>query len=193
MYFVVGALAVIPTVSAADLAALAANASGTYILTPNDVVEMKVYQEDDMQTKVRIAKDGTATFPLIGVVKLGGRTVEDAVAVIREALDRDYLVNPQVSLSVVEYSNRRFTVMGQVQKPGTYEIPSEESATLLQAIAMAGGFTRLANPGKITLTRTYGGKKMSYNLDARAAASDANTKTFEIQADDTITVAERFF
>lgn len=167
--------------------------SSAYILSPNDVVQMKVYQEDDMETKVRIGKDGTASFPLIGAVQIGGRSVEQAAAVVSQMLDRDYLVNPQVTLSVVEYSKRRFTVLGQVQKPGTFEIPSEESATLLQAIAMAGGYTRLANPGKVTITRVHGGQKMSYTLDARSLASDANAKAFDVQADDTITVHERFF
>ena len=182
-----------PAAPAVVPAAVPHTASAAYILAPNDVVQMKVYQEDDMETKVRISKDGTASFPLIGAVNIGGRSVEQAAAIVRQLLDRDFLVNPQVTLSVVESSKRRFTVLGQVQKPGTFEIPSEESATLLQAIAMAGGYTRLANPGKVTITRTHAGQKMSYTLDARSLASDANVKGFEIQADDTITVHERFF
>jgi len=167
--------------------------AATYVLTPNDVLEMKVYQEDDLETKVRIAKDGTASFPLIGVVPLGGKTVEEASALISQLFDKDYLVNPQVTLSVVDYAKRRFTVLGQVQKSGTYEIPNEESTTLLQAIAMAGGYTRLAQSGKVTVTRLKDGKKVNYTLDARALAKDRTTDSFEILPGDTITVAERFF
>src|SRR5687768_8142329 len=109
-----------PAAPVAVPAAVPYTASAAYILAPNDVVQMKVYQEDDMETKVRISKDGTASFPLIGAVNIGGRSVEQAAAVVRQLLDRDFLVNPQVTLSVVEYSKRRFTVLGQVQKPGTF-------------------------------------------------------------------------
>jgi len=165
----------------------------TYVLSPNDVVQVKVYQEDDLETKMRIGKDGTTSFPLIGVINLGGKTVAQAADLIRARLADGYLVNPQVTVSVVEYAKRRFTVLGQVQKPGTYEIPNEESMTFLQAVAMAGGYTRLANRGSVTVTRMVGGKKTNFNLDLKSATSDLITQPFEILPDDTITVAERIF
>jgi len=126
------------------------------------------------------------------VINLAGKTVEEAAASLREARGKDYLVNPQVTLTVVEYAKRRFTVLGQVQKPGSYELPSEESVTLLQAIAMAGGFTRLAVQGKVTVTRTMGGRK-TLVVDVKSNANDPSTKQFDIQPDDTIIVAERVF
>jgi len=165
----------------------------TYILSPNDVVQVKVYQEDDLETKMRIGKDGTTSFPLIGVINLGGKTVAQAADLIRARLADGYLVNPQITVSVIEYAKRRFTVLGRVQKPGTYEIPNEESMTFLQAVAMAGGYTRLANRGSVTVTRMAGGKKINFNLDLKSATSDLNTQPFEILPDDTITVAERIF
>ncbi len=165
----------------------------TYVLSPNDVVQVKVYQEDDLETRMRIAKDGTSSFPLIGMVQLGGKTVEQASNIIKEKLAKDYLVNPQVTLSVVEYSKRRFTVLGQVQKPGTFEIPNEETMTFLQAIATAGGYTRLASKGNVIVTRVAGDRKTTFSLDLNAAATSTNTKPFEILPDDTITVPERVF
>ena len=165
----------------------------TYVLSPNDVVQVKIYQEDDLETKMRIGKDGTTSFPLIGVINLGGKTVAQAADLIRARLADGYLVNPQITVSVIEYAKRRFTVLGQVQKPGTYEIPNEESMTFLQAVAMAGGYTRLANRGSVTVTRMVGGKKINFNLDLKSATSDLNTQPFEILPDDTITVAERIF
>src|SRR3954471_8787013 len=89
--------------------AAAPSQSQTYILSPNDVVQVKVYQEDDLETKMRIAKDGTSSFPLIGVVQLGGKTVEQASNLLKEKLGKNFLVNPQVTMTVVEYSKRRFT------------------------------------------------------------------------------------
>ena len=166
--------------------------SRSYRLAANDVIRVKVFQEDDLTTELRVAKDGTATFPLIGTITLGGKTVDEAAANVRDLLGKDFLVNPQITLTVVEYSKHRFMVLGQVQKPGSYDIPSEESVTLLQAIAMAGGFTRLAVQSKVTITRTLGGKK-TLSVDVKSAANDPDTKPFEILADDTIIVSERVF
>jgi len=181
-----------PPVAPAPPASDAAPIASTYRLCPNDVLRVKVFQEDDLTTELRLGKDGSATFPLLGVINLGGKTVEEAAATIRALLGKDYLVNPQVTLTVTEYAKRRFTVLGQVQKPGSYDIPSEESVTLLQAIAMAGGFSRLAVQNKVTVTRTVGGKK-TLTVDLKSAANDPATKPFEILADDTIFVAERVF
>jgi polysaccharide export outer membrane protein len=165
----------------------------SYRLSPNDVVLVKVYQEDDLETKMRIGADGTATFPLIGSIKMGGLTVEQATQRLRDLLDKDFLVNPQVTVSVMEYSKHRFTVLGQVQKPGTYEIPSEETVTLLEAIAMAGGYTRLANPSRVVVSRSTGPQRTTLSIDARALGNNPAFKPFEILPDDTITVAERVF
>jgi polysaccharide export outer membrane protein len=152
---------------------------------------LKVYQEEDMTTQVRIGKDGSVTLPLLGSVVIGGKTVEEATSLITELLDKDYLVKPQVSLTIFEYSKRRFTILGQVQRPGTYEIPNEEEVTLLRAIAMAGGYTRIGAPWKITLQRIVDGEQKILKLDADAMSKDKRAKPFPIKADDTITVGEK--
>ena len=144
----------------------------------------------DLESRLRIAKDGTSIFPLLGTVNLGGKTVEQATAYVRELLTKDYLVNPQVTITVLEYAKRRFTVLGQVQKPGSYEIPSEESVNLLEAVAIAGGFTRLSNTGKITVSRVVGDKRTVTTLDVTTANRDSE---FQIQPDDTINVPQRIF
>lgn len=162
-----------------------------YVLSPNDVVQMKVYQEDDLSTQVRISRDGSAPLPLLGSVVIGGKTLEQATAHITELLGKDYLVNPQVSLTIAEYGKRRFTVLGHVVRPGQYEIPNEEDLTLLQAISMAGGYTRLGAPWKITLQRMVDGEQKIIRLDADAMAKDKNAKPFYIKPDDTITVGEK--
>jgi protein involved in polysaccharide export with SLBB domain len=155
-------------------------------------VQIRIYQEDDLETRTRIGKDGTITFPLLGTVNIGGRTLEQAAAVIRGLLAADYLVNPQVSVTVSEYAKRRFTVLGQVQRPGAYEIPFEETINVVQAIAMAGGYTRLGAPWKITVQRTVGDDKQVFKLDAAAMVNEKRAKPFEILPDDTITVGEKW-
>lgn len=165
---------------------------GIYKLSPNDLIQVKVYQEDDLETQARIAQDGSVNLPLIGVVNIGGKSVEEAAAAVKALYETDYLVNAQVNLAIVEYSKRRFTVLGHVQKPGSFEIPSEETLTLVQAIAIAGGYTRIGSPSKVTVQRKENGETKIFKLDANAMAKDENAKPFQILPEDTITVGEKW-
>lgn len=164
-----------------------------YLLYPNDVIQIHVYQEDDLDTKGRIAQDGTLTLPLIGVVKVGGKSVEQAASMIQEFYKKDYLVNPQVGVTIVEYAKRNFNILGQVQRPGTYELPNEQSIDLLRAISMGGGFTRIGNGSKVTVQRKVGDQTKILKLDADAMAKDKNATPFEVLPEDTITVGEKLF
>lgn len=164
-----------------------------YGLHANDLVEIKVFQEDDLQSTLRISKEGTVNFPLIGVVRIGGQTSQDAARAIRERLARGYLVNPQVSVTVKEYSKRRFTVLGEVQKPGAYDMPDRDSIGLLEAIGMAGGYTRIAEPARIILKRTGSGGETVFKLNAKKMARDHDGRSFEIQPGDVVTVGESLF
>ena len=166
---------------------------GNYLLAPNDVVTVTVFQEDDLTTRARVANDGTITVPLIGSVRIGGKSVDDAGQVIRARLAKGYLVNPQVSVAVTEYAKRLFTVLGQVQKGGTFEFPDQGPLDLLQAIGLAGGYTRIANPGKIIVKRRINGKDTVFLLNAKAMAGNTAGKPFEILPGDTITISESIF
>ncbi len=142
--------------------------SQEYVLRPGDMVQVKVYQEEDLGATSRIGSDGTLTVPLLGSIKVVSNTVGQATMTISNMLARDYLVNPQVTVNVTEFAKRRFTVLGQVQRPGTYEMPAEEAVNLLQAIATAGGFTRIGNARKITVQRTVGQDNLKIRLDSEA-------------------------
>ena len=174
-------------------AAARAAAPDNYTLQPNDLVEIKVFQEPDLTTTARIAADGSITFPLIGNITLGGRTVSGATASIRGALAKDYIVDPQVTMTVTDYAKRRFTVLGQVQKGGTLIYPENEKLTLLQAIGLAGGYTKIADPGHITLKRQVGGKDTVFKLDAKSMARGTASSDFVVLPGDTITVGESMF
>lgn len=163
------------------------------VLRPNDVVWVKVYQEDDLETKAAVDKDGFITMPLLGPVQVGQKTAEEATGLIRSLYAKDYLVNPRVSVTLIERARLRFTVMGQVQRPGTYEFPDNESLNLLQAIAMAGGYTRLGAPSKVGLQRMQDGKPVVIPLNAELMSKDKQAKPFELMPDDIITVGERIF
>ncbi len=166
--------------------------SPNYRLLTNDTVNVKVFQEEDLQVTERLARDGTITLPFIGQVPLAGRTLQESAEIIQGRL-REYLVHPQVTVRVVEYSKRRFTVLGQVAKPGIYEMPDDSSLTLLEAIGMAGGYTRIANPSRITLKRLGArGEENLFRLDAGRMAKDKDSPRFDVLPGDTILVGESF-
>ena len=177
--------------SSSDSGTLSAT-SPQYILRQGDVVQVKVYQEEDLTSISRIGREGTITMPLLGSVKVVSNSLEKATAIIRDLLAKDYLVEPQVNLNVTEFAKRRFTVLGQVQRPSTYDMPPDETVSLLQAIAMAGGYTRIGNPRKITVQRTVGKDSQVLRLDAEAMALDKRGKPFEILPDDVIIVGEKW-
>jgi polysaccharide biosynthesis/export protein len=164
-----------------------------YILSPNDIVLVKVFEDPDLDSQHRISQDGTINFPLIGVVQISGRTVTQAANTIRDRLLKGYLRNPQVRVNVIQYASRRITILGQVQKPGSYVLPSEEHVDLLQAIAMAGGFTRLADEGKVLVRRNINGVETILKVNAHAETKNSSSQLFEVQPDDKITVRERIF
>ena len=165
--------------------------SPEYVLQPGDVVQVKVYQEEDLASTSRIGPDGAIAMPLLGSVRVAGITVSQATATIASLLAKDYLVSPQVTLNVTEFAKRRFTVLGQVQRPGTYEMPAQESVNLLQAIAAAGGFTRIGNPHRITVQRMVGSENQKITLDSEAM-SKKKEPPFLIRPDDVIAVGEKW-
>ena len=165
----------------------------SYVLKANDYIQIVIFQEDDMNTITRISPDGQISFSLLGHVKIGGLTVQDASDKIRTMLMDGYIRDPKVSLTVTEFASRRFFVLGEVQKPGSFEMPQEESVSLLQALALAGGYTKIADPGRVTVKRIENGKEVVYKLNAKAMARDSDAKQFYVEPNDTITVAESLF
>jgi protein involved in polysaccharide export with SLBB domain len=161
------------------------------VLSVNDLIKMTVYQEDDLETKTTIDKNGMVMLPLLGQMKLAGLTVGQATARIQELYNKDYLVNPRVNLIVDQFADRHFSVLGQVQKPGSFDFPQNEPVNLLEAIAIAGGYTRLGSPAKVSVRRIENGSPKVYFLDAGKMAKDPKNNPFEILPDDIINVGER--
>jgi protein involved in polysaccharide export with SLBB domain len=164
-----------------------------YRLSVNDLLDFRIYQEPDFDAVIRIAGDGTAIFPMIGRVHIADQTVGQATELLRQRYMSGYLTNPQVNLTVRTYARKLFTILGQVQKPGTYPIEGAESVSLLQAIGMAGGYTRIANPSKVVLKRREGGKENVYQFNAKQMARSGADSTFLILPGDVITVSESIF
>jgi len=182
-----------PPASAAAKDNAAARPSDSYVLRNNDLIKITVFQEDDMTTETRISKSGYITLPLLGPIRLAGKSVADATNEIRTKLDKDYIINPHVTLTVMTYAEQWVTVLGEVQKPGQVEIPPEGGLDLLGAIALAGGYTRVADPGNVIVRRVINGKDVVARVDARRLARDTNVQEFMVQPGDRISVGESIF
>ena len=178
---------------AKDAPELQRGAPGDTLLRNNDLIRITVFQEDDLLTETRISKTGYINFPLLGALELAGKTVDEATAEIRNRLDKDYIINPHVTITVLEYAMQWVTVLGEVQKPGTVVIPAEGGLDLLGAIALAGGYTKIAAPNRITVRRQVSGHDQLIKVNGKELAKDTTVKVFYVQPGDMITVGQSIF
>ena len=169
-----------------------AAANGDYVLAPADTVEMTVFHEPDLTTQARISNDGSVQLPLLGDLKIAGLPVREARELIRKRYDADYLVEPQIYLNVTAFAERKFTILGQVSRPGTYQFPGGEHLSLLEAVGLAGDFTRLANKSSVSVKRTEGGGSRTLKINVNKLTSK-DGKSFELMPGDVITVGESWF
>jgi protein involved in polysaccharide export with SLBB domain len=183
-----------PVISA-PLPSTGVSAPAGYILTSNDQVAVEVFGEDDLRTNGRLNGEGNLSVPLLGSIHLAGLTLAQAASKLTELYGRDYLVNPKVNVLLIGYAKRRFSVLGQVNKPGSFEMPDESPGgiDLLEAIAMAGGYTRIAAPERVTVRRhlaTGGDQILKVNAKRMVKGSGGS---FLIEPGDTVTVGESIF
>src|SRR5256886_4085943 len=149
------------------------SAPSGYILSANDQVAVEVFGEEDLRTNGRLNGEGNLSVPLLGSIHLAGLTLTQAASRLTDLYARDYLVNPRVNVMLVGYAKRRFTMLGQINRPGSYEMPdgSPEGIDLLEAVAMAGGYTRIAAPERISIRRhSNAGKDEIIRVDAKRLA-----------------------
>ena len=116
-------------------------------------MEVRVFREEELTTRGQLSADGTLSMPMIGSVRIVGLTTDQAAALITRKLADGYLVKPEVSVSIEARIRKTVTVLGQAQRPGVFELPANRRLTLVEAIGMAGGVTRIANAKKVTLKR----------------------------------------
>ncbi len=155
-----------------------------------DNVEIRVFREDELTTRGQLSGDGTISMPLIGAVRIEGLTTDQAAAAITRKLADGYLVKPEVSVSIEARIRKTITVLGQAQRPGVFELPAHRQLTLVEAIGMAGGVTRIANSKKISLKRRGGGGVEIVNL------SDITTgkgNDISLRDGDVVTIPESLF
>ncbi len=170
----------------------AAAAATDYVLQPSDLIRVLIFQEPDLLREVRITQEYTITLPLIGTIDLRGRTVRQTEEIIRSLYDKDYLVNPQVNLTVLEYTQRTVQVVGSVNQPGVVVFPPEQKMGLVEAIARAGGQSRIADLKRVRLTRTSAeGKTENFIINVDDMMKGASGEQWLLLKGDVVFVPER--
>ena len=160
-------------------------------LGSGDVFDVRVYGEEALSGTHQVASDGSIDFPLVGRVQVRGREPTEVADMLSAKLRAGhFLKHPQVSVLVQEYASKRVTVMGAVNRAGTFPLTS--GLTVVQAISLAGGFTPLANRNGTLVIRRVGGERRRIRVPA-AQVAEGRVDDFPVQAGDTIQVPERLF
>jgi protein involved in polysaccharide export with SLBB domain len=156
-----------------------AAADAGYKLGSGDRVRITVFGHSDLSGEYLVDGAGVMAYPLIGAVQAGGLSARELQQMLTKRLQPDYLKNPNVSVEVLTY--RPFYVVGEVKAPGSYAYVS--GMTVLNAVALAGGFTYRAREDTFYITRSEGSGKVKIKVSVDT----------QVQPGDVITVRERYF
>ncbi len=171
-----------------------------YRITRGDRLAISIFGESDLTAgNKRVEARGTINLTLIGDVRVYGLTLTEAAAAIENAYrDGRILRNPEVTVTVEEYSPRTVTVLGKVKYPGRVDLPPEQQWTIKDVITKVGGFDDTARGTAVKLTRTQpDGSQKVYTLDVQSAllgkdrATSSTDASFIVEPDDTIYVPEK--
>ncbi|AZO63884.1 MAG: polysaccharide export protein [Mesorhizobium sp.] len=147
-------------------------------LSPNDVLEVNVFQVDNLNRTVQVDAGGQISLPLIGTVAAAGKTVRQLEQEIETAYGANYLQSPDVSVFVKESIGQRITVDGEVARAGIFPVSSNSS--LIDAIALAGGFNNVGDAKKVFVYRTIGPNTLvaNYNVEEIRAGKSRNPRIY---------------
>jgi polysaccharide export outer membrane protein len=152
----------------------------SYRLGAGDVITVQVLGEEDLKReRIRLSDAATISYPVLGEIRLAGKTVGELERLIHDGLKGRYLVNPQVTVTINEYRN--FFINGQVERPGGYQF--QPGLTVRKAVSLAGGFKERASREKIFVIREQDRTQTPSRVDLNAAVNPG----------DIITVEESFF
>ena len=159
----------------------------TYHIGAGDILEIVTWREPELsRNTVLVRIDGYISFPLINDVKAAGITPIELKKNIEDVLKK-FVTNPVVTVTVTEPASQRFYILGEVIKTGEY--PLRKDLTVLQAFAIAGGFTQWASKDEIILMRKENGQDKIYRIDYKDIVRGKNVvQNVYLRADDTIVV-----
>jgi polysaccharide export outer membrane protein len=184
---------VLPAGRAADKArrspmAPAAAQDLDYKLGPEDVVDVFVWKEPDLSTTVTVRPDGKISLPLANELEVTGKTASQLQQEVTQRLQK-YIDQPVVNVMVKQINSLKISVLGEVKKPDVYRIRNR--VTVLDAIAMAGGFTDLARPNKVVVLRNAVGGPVRIRINIGQVVDSDSEVPFYLQPLDTVYVPGR--
>lgn len=156
-----------------------------YRLGPEDVIEVFVWKEPELATTVVVRPDGRISLPLADELVASGKTAVELQQEITARLSK-YVNQPVVNVMVKQVNSLKISVLGEVRRPDVYKIKNR--VTVLDAIAMAGGFTDLARPNKVILLRNTAAGPQRIKLNIKELVADGNATPFYLQTLDTVYV-----
>ncbi len=161
-----------------------------FILGPGDTVEITVYRHDDLKKTSQIDTSGKITFPLVGDIQAGGLSIFQLRDKIRDGLS-EYIIDPQVSVSVTAVQSQKVYVLGEVTRPGVFVLNTPMNA--LEAISSAGGFTRDAKDNSVMIIRGNRDNPQFIKLDLEDALKKGDVaQNIQLQGSDVIFVPATF-
>jgi polysaccharide export outer membrane protein len=155
-----------------------------------DLLEVRVFQESDLSGAYRVSPEGTIDFPLCGKVPMLGQTSSQAADALTQCLSQGFLRRPQVTVLIREYNSKKVFVFGEVQKPGTF--PYDNEMSIIQAVTLAGGFTRQASKNNANVTRIVDGREVKIRVPVEDIGV-GREKNFSLRPGDIVFVPESFF
>jgi polysaccharide export outer membrane protein len=164
------------------------SAGRDYRLGPEDVIDVFVWKEPDLSTSVVIRPDGKISLPLANELEASGKTAAELQLEITERL-RIYISEPIVNVMVKQINSLKISVLGEVRKPDVYRIKNR--ITVLDAIAMAGGFTDLARPNRVIVLRNTPKGPQRIKINVKQTVGDSAGLPFYLQPQDTVYVEGR--
>jgi protein involved in polysaccharide export with SLBB domain len=135
-------------------------------LTAGDVFEVRVFGQEHLGGTFQVQEDGTIVVPLLGPVEVTGKTKAEVAQQLEKLFGDGYLREPHVTVVMTERENLEVSVLGQVQRPGTFQYA--EKLTLVQAISEAGGLNELAHSRRVKLTRKGPNGVGTYDVSVKA-------------------------
>lgn len=165
--------------------AAAPSIDSEYRLGPEDVIEVFVWKEPELASTVVIRPDGRISLPLADELMASGKTAAELQQEITVKLSK-YVNQPVVNVMVKQVNSLKISVLGEVRKPDVYRIKNR--VTVLDAIAMAGGFTDLARPNRVILLRNTAAGPQRIKINIRQLVAESDGKPFYLQTLDTVYV-----
>ena len=167
--------------------ARAAHSDSSYVIGANDVLAINVWKEPDVSRSVPVRSDGKISLPLVGELQAGGQTPRQLEEEITKRL-QSYISEPEVTVIVTDSKSQKVNILGMVAKPGTYLLTS--ATTVLDSIAMAGGFKDFAKQKSIyVLRQSADGKQERLSFNYKEVIKGNNPEqNIRLQAGDTVVV-----